>query len=578
MECNTRFFRDSARKKRPLRGSTRDRNRFMESALDDFSQYYRDLTDGGYDCVDRIVVNAYFRMGQTSGGMLTWWRALYGDAEQLDTAHLMRMAGRFARRVRAFAKQRGITILNCAPKDKKFEVANSYLGKHDGKPGLFLILVNKGRAPVWEVWPSKNGRLGAIRRKHPMPFVNHYAFHIWDPEWGHIQIRMSGHPPFGAQIILNGHEFVACMARKANIEFHQQGNCFVAASSGARLAQIADTLSQPEIAGQLRQLCNRWIYSTCLIFGLNLEEQERSAFQYQYSNYQLEYSRNLWFQRGTAMWEVLQGLVDRNRRLLNLKVVKTIFGFKHRPRVKQLRKNRWGVEIETPAYDVTVFHIHYGKVSLKIYSKGESVLRIEVMIHNAAAVPFHKDLDYFCKFVEWMKQAADRFLNLLHCVDVCFLSDDTLENLGQPAQLGNTRVGGIDLALSRMRLAVQAVLALCTSPNGFKAGELAATARSLGGPSVQYTVRQAAYDIRKLRAKNILEKPPRSNRYRASANGLRALATVVLLRDKVIRPLLASECRLRRGPPPKQSAPIDHHYRALQREMRELFTTIGIAA
>jgi hypothetical protein len=550
----------------------------MQAALDDFSQYYRDLTDGGYDCVDRIVVNAYFPMGQTSGGMLTWWRALYGDDEQLDTAHLMRMAGRFARRVRAFAKKRGVAIIDCAPRDKKFDIANANLHKHDGTPGLFLILVNKGRAPVWEVWPSHNGRLGAIRRKHPMPFVNHYAFHIWDREWGHIQIRMSGHPPFGAQIILNGHEFVACVVRDAKIEFHKQGNCFVAASSGARLAQIADTLSQPEIAGHLRALCNRWIYSTCLIFGLDLEEQERSAFQYQYSNYQLEYSRNLWFHRGTAMWEVLQGLVDRNRRLLNLKMVKTIFGFKCRPRVKQLRENRWGVELETPAYDVTVFHIHYGKVSLKIYSKGESVLRIEVMIHNAAAVPFHKDLAYFAKFVEWMKQATDRFLNLLHCVDVCFLSDDTLERLRAPAQLGNTRVGGIDLELSRMRLTVQAVLALCTSPNGFKAGELAATVRSLGGPSVQYTVRQAGYDIRKLRAKNILQKPPRNNRYRPSASGLRALATVVLLRAKVIRPLLASECRLRSGAPPKQPVLIDRHYRALQREMRELFTTIGIAA
>ena len=44
-------------------------------------------------------------------------------------------------------------------------------------------------------------------------FVNHYSFHIMDPTWGHLTIKMSGHPPFGAQVILNGHEYVAATAR-----------------------------------------------------------------------------------------------------------------------------------------------------------------------------------------------------------------------------------------------------------------------------------------------------------------------------------------------------------------------------
>jgi hypothetical protein len=35
--------------------------------------------------------------------------------------------------------------------------------------------------------------------RHPLPDV-------LDPDWGHVTIKMSGHPPFGAQIILNGHE------------------------------------------------------------------------------------------------------------------------------------------------------------------------------------------------------------------------------------------------------------------------------------------------------------------------------------------------------------------------------------
>jgi len=30
---------------------------------------------------------------------------------------------------------------------------------------------------------------------------------------------MSGHPPFGAQVMLNGHEYVACQAQKAGSKF-----------------------------------------------------------------------------------------------------------------------------------------------------------------------------------------------------------------------------------------------------------------------------------------------------------------------------------------------------------------------
>jgi hypothetical protein len=48
-----------------------------------------------------------------------------------------------------------------------------------------------------------------IEKKKPMPYVNHYSFHILDAEWGHITIKISGHPPFPAQIMLNGHEYVA---------------------------------------------------------------------------------------------------------------------------------------------------------------------------------------------------------------------------------------------------------------------------------------------------------------------------------------------------------------------------------
>src|SRR5437016_1806509 len=59
---------------------------------DGLSTLYQDLLGGSYDCVDRIVLNAYFRMGHDPGGFRVWWRALTGSDETLENAYLMRLA------------------------------------------------------------------------------------------------------------------------------------------------------------------------------------------------------------------------------------------------------------------------------------------------------------------------------------------------------------------------------------------------------------------------------------------------------------------------------------------------------
>ena len=354
---------------------------------DQRSLLYSEFLESGYDCVDRVVLNAYFSMGQSGGGFRMWWRERYGSDENLDDHHLMRLAGRFSRRLRAWAKANGIPVEYCAPGKRKHPIAEEHLSAKQVKPGLFLILVSKAPALIWEVHKTSTGKIGQVVAKDPWPYVNHYSFHILDPDWGQVTIQISGPPPFGAQVILSGHEYVAANARKVRVKFTKQENCFTAVDNAAGLAKVADTLSEKETAGRLRQLCERWIYSTCLCFALDLAEQEKSRFQYQYSVFQLEYSRNLLFRSGRQMDQIFQALIDRTRAPLDLDRVKTIFGDKNRPHRERRKKNptRWGVVVETPTYDLTLFKVHSGKMTLKIYTKGERVLRVEVIVHNTKA-------------------------------------------------------------------------------------------------------------------------------------------------------------------------------------------------
>ena len=52
---------------------------------DDFAERYRELLTGSYDCVDRIVLNAYYPLGHTPGGFRVWWRRWHGDIEAQAT-------------------------------------------------------------------------------------------------------------------------------------------------------------------------------------------------------------------------------------------------------------------------------------------------------------------------------------------------------------------------------------------------------------------------------------------------------------------------------------------------------------
>jgi hypothetical protein len=82
----------------------------------------------------------------------------------------------------------------------------------------------------------------------------------------------------------------------------------------------------------------------------------------------------------------------------------------------------------------------------------------------------------------------------------------------------------------------------------------------------------------KLRGKALIERVGKSRRYRPHPAGIRVLAGLWILREKVIEPVLAGAGRPRRGPPPKNLHPLDQHYTNLQRELHQTFATLGLAA
>ena len=132
---------------------------------------------------------------------------------------------------------------------------------------------------------------------------------------------------------------------------------------------------------------------------------------------------------------------------------------------------------------------------------------------------------------------TDRFCTALVCVDVGFIADGLLDELPKLSQLGAARVGGIDLNRARIRNALAAVLALAVSPAGFTVAEFTDKVKALAGQDERaYTTPQGAYDLRKLRAKSLIDKQSLSRRYQVPPESARTISGIVTSETTSLRP------------------------------------------
>jgi hypothetical protein len=130
-----------------------------------------------------------------------------------------------------------------------------------------------------------------------------------------------------------------------------------------------------------------------------------------------------------------------------------------------------------------------------------------------------------------------------------------------------------------MRWVIEAVIALSPSPGGFTTSELARQVRALSNQSESdYGPRRAAYDLKKLRGKKIIRRIGQTRRYESLPKGLRAMAALVVLRNKAIKPLLAGAQEQRPSRGSQNPSALDRHYATIRAAMRGVFQELGVAA
>ena len=224
---------------------------------------------------------------------------------------------------------------------------------------------------------------------------------------------------------------------------------------------------------------------------------------------------------------------------------------------------------------MTVFKLHWGRLTLKIYDKGARVLRIEVIAHSVKALRCGKRLEKLPIVLAELQRMLIGFLTAVQAAHVATLEADALDALPQPTRRGAQRVAGVDIQKPRLRAVTAGVLALAFAPRNYR-GRAGSQNPRASGPGMPPTRPATPPMICGAPRHGVGRARGHDRRYRPHPRH-RTLAARFILREKVIKPVLAGAGR-RSLAAPKRIDPLDTHYENLQRELRRTFDTLGLAA
>lgn len=198
-----------------------------------------------------------------------------------------------------------------------------------------------------------------------------------------------------------------------------------------------------------------------------LRRAKKTGFSYQYSVHQVEYSRNYLFKRGRQLDDVYQHILNLTRERIGMGYLKTLLGRKTRPYTTKHHCSAPKVHVQTHDYNLTVFKINVGKLTLKLYDKGERTLLVEVVVHNTKELGCKRSMEYFEEMVGKLNDLMGSIMNNITYAHSAVIDDGTIENLSMPVKIRKTRLAGIALTNKRNVALMESVLAFMIYPKGF---------------------------------------------------------------------------------------------------------------
>jgi hypothetical protein len=477
------------------------------------------------ECLDRLYLNGYIGKLATGPGLVFFMREQLGKPIPSPVV-LGQISEKFREAVKALAEQESIPVYQFRHKERKDDVANRFRRQRNVRDGIVFIGVAQEKAQAFN-GKKVNGRFQFDRDK--TVYVNHYYFYIDDEEFGPLFLKICSYAPWSIKLCLNGHEWAKRQLDQRHIGYEALDNGFLSCSEPVKLQKICDSLGAEDIERVFR----KWLRRIPLPLR---PEDRRAGYDWDLSIWQMEVSLTQIFDRPLRGREFFEEIIRDNLDLGRPDRVQLVFDrvvTKKTPGEFRTRVIQDGVH---PS-----LHIHYKNFDLKQYFKEGRGCRTEGTFRNPHDFGINKGLINLPYLQKIGRQINRRLLEVERVSHNSGLSGDSIQRVVQPTvtddgekapalKFGQPRVMALFLALTLFHHLI----------DGFRNHDLRQHVADLLGVSVaEYTCNQMTYDLRRLRLKGLIYRPPGTNRYFVTPYGWKVARLFSRLEARVFRPAMA---------------------------------------
>lgn len=481
------------------------------------------------ECIDRMYCNLYVPILQTEGGVAWFFREIRGH-KFASSALMAPMTRKFVESVEAFAEREDIEIVKFGRHERKDDVAKKYLAKFTGQEGVLFIGKAQEKASVIRTERRRNPKTGASYAwlVKSTAMVNHYYFYCVDRDFGPFFIKFCSYFPYNGKLCLNGHEYLKRQLGRRGIKFEALDNGIAACADPKRMQEIAAELD----AQKIDALARKWFRRLPHPFA----RQDRAAgLRYDISILQSEFSLTQVFDRPLTGRFFFEQVIRDNLDMGRPDQVQLIFG----RRVTRRTPGRFRTRVLTEGV-VPSLHVDYKHSRIKQYHKEGRALRTETIINDTRDFDIGRRLQNLPALRKVGFTANRRLLGVQRISHDCALGEDAFNQIHSPVLHDGQKAAALRFGDSRVLALLGALVLFRLLPRGFSNRDLREHVAPLLGVSVEHmTQGKMTYDLRRLRLHGLIERIPRSHRYRVTDFGFRSAVLLTRGYTKLIRHGLA---------------------------------------
>jgi hypothetical protein len=494
--------------------------------------------------IDRMFLNAYVPGLQTPEGVAWFFRSHRGHTFA-SSALMEPMSKAFLAGIETFVKSEQVPVITFQKGQRKDDIAKEMRVGFDKDEGVVFVGKAQEKAPVIRTQKRTNEKTG---QKYPWlirstAMVNQYYFYIEDSDFGPLFIKFCSYFPYTAKVCINGHEWPKRQLQKNDIEFEALDNGILSCDEPERVQRIADQLD----AAKIEALFRKWLGRLPHPYPA---ADRKAGYRYDLSILQAEFSLTMVLDRPTTGRAFFEEVIRENLDIGRPDHVQLIFD----RRVSRRTPGRFRTRVITQGV-IPSLHVDYKKSRIKEYFKEGRALRVETTINDTRDFGIGKRLINLPQLREIGFAANRRLLDVQTVSHDCAAGEDTWESVVRPITVGDQRASALRFDDPRVQALFLALVLFVLHTDGFRSSELREhLAQLLGTDPAQITRGRMTYDLRRLRLHGIIERIPRTHRFRVTARGLRiamffSRTWTRLLRPglSVVDPALPSQHRLRRA-------------------------------